>query len=103
MTNIIRTLKAKNNNIQHKPDTILGILAQSVEHWTGNQKKLGVRIPGMSNLSGYRMIEIIDGCDFIEIMTVANACLSFYAEVQSNNISRSLSQRNNSYFQSKEQ
>ena len=37
------------------------------------------------------------------LLTVASVCLPFYAEVLLTYISRSLSQRNNTYFQSKEQ
>ena len=54
-------------------------------------KRFGVRILGMSHLSGYRINH--------RLLTEENVCLSFYAEVRSNYISRSLSRRNNTYFQ----
>ena len=73
-----------------------GILAQVVEHSTGNREVRGsdprnVTFIGLPNDWNHRLL------------TVASVCSSFYAEVLLTYISRSLSQRNNAYFLSKEQ
>ena len=71
-------------------------LAQSVEHSTGNREVRG---------SDPRNVTFI-GLPYDwnhRLLTVASVCSPFYAEVLLTYISRSLSQRNNTYFQSKEQ
>ena len=69
----------KNNNIQQETRSMPDILAESVEHWTGNPKVRG------SNPRNATFIGLPYDKSH-RLLTVADVCLSFYAEVRSNYI-----------------